>query len=598
MDRPILDLMKVACLLCAIGLVGCGEIQRGDDADTTPDGGTSSPDADPNVPRLSVTGGPVREGDTVGGRALFEVNLLSPAADEVSVSYATSDGTATTDAGDYEPASGTLVFDPGETSVVVEVNVTGDFASEPDERFRLVLDQPVGAAIENGEAEAILRDDDRGFDFNGDGFADILVGDAFAATGEVYLFFGGPGPEPGGTPDAFNTADADVVFSGATTHERFGAEVAGGDVNGDGFDDVIVSATVGPSDAAVSTVAVFAGSAAPDPAIDAARADAIISGPVLPIPAAHLTVVDIDGDGLSDVLIGGRDAARLYAGSPSWTGGLQLGPDDARATFVDGAASEFFPVGVGDFNGDGVDDLVITTGSFVDGSSAHLFLGGSRLDGQVGLAASDATFAFGDTNVVAATGGADMNGDQLADIVLGFSQLDAIDGVVHVVYGRVNPTGALAADVTITSDADQVQFGSTVSLAGDLDGDGFGDLAAGMPIADPPNAQNGGIALLFLGASDLPSTFTTIARNLEVHADGGGDALSEALAVIDYNGDGFHDLVLGAPESGLENRGNVYVFLGFAGAFRDGEPNRLVTDADVSFAPARINNHFGGALAQ
>ncbi|HKE19946.1 MAG TPA: FG-GAP repeat protein [Kofleriaceae bacterium] len=117
-------------------------------------------------------------------------------------------------------------------------------------------------------------------------------------------------------------------------------------------------------------------------------------------------------------------------------------------------------------------------------------------------------------------------------------------------------------------------------------------------MASLARAGDGGIALAFLGADDLPPSLTSSARDLEIDADGGGDALSQAIAVIDYNGDGFHDLAVGAPESGADNSGNVHVFLGFAGAFRDASPPRSVGDADVVLTAGPMSASFGGALAE
>ncbi len=374
--------------------------------------------------------------------------------------------------------------------------------------------------------------------------------------------------------------------------------MAAGDVDGDGFDDIVTVASVGPPEAAVAIAFVFAGSAAPEPAMGADEASVVIDGPVVVVPAANLAVVDLEGDGPADIVIGGNDGARLYAGSAAFTGGLELGPDDADATFVDANANEFFPAGAGDFDGDGVDDLVVSTRSLLEDGSAHLFLGGQGLTGQIGLAASDASFAMPGSGSVIGGGGTDMNGDGLADLALGSPQQQASDGSTSVFFGRAEPAFVLTADVIIASQVDLGQFGAAVSLAGDVDGDGLGDLVAGVPIADPPGAMNGGIGLLFLGATDLPANLTSSDSDVEVRADGGGDSLAQTIAVLDYNGDGFDDLVLGAPESGADNRGNVYMYLGFAGAFRDGQPARSVADADVSFAAGSTSNSFGTAIAE
>lgn len=596
----------IAGLGLAVLLAACGQVNRGPDDGDEPDGGDGSDGADDDGddggddgPRLTVAGATAREGDTVGGRAVFAIALSEPLAGEVTVSFATADDTALESDGDYVAASGTVTLAAGETAATVEVIVSGDFRSEPDERFLLLLTDPSGVALESSEAAAVIDDDDRGPDINGDGFADIVLSDPSAGAGEVYVFFGGPDAEPGGSADSFTAADADVIISGdGRDRERFGSDVAAGDVDGDGFDDVVTVASVGPPDAAVAIAFVFAGSTSPEFAIGADEADAVINGPVGVVPAANLAVVDLEGDGPADIVIGGDDAARLYHGSAALTGGPELGPADADVTFVDPNANELFPAGAGDFDGDGIDDLVVSTRSLLEDGSAQLFLGGQGLTGQIGLAASDASFAMPGSGSVIGGGGTDMNGDGLADLALGSPQQNASDGATSVFFGRAEPAFVLTADVIISSQADLAQFGAAVSLAGDVDGDGFGDLVAGMPIADPPGAENGGIGLLFLGESDPPENLASTDRDVEVRADGGGDFLAQTIAVLDYNGDGFDDLVLGAPESGADNRGNVYVFLGFAGAFRDGQPVLGVATADVTFAAGTTSNSFGTAVAE
>jgi hypothetical protein len=93
--------------------------------------------------------------------ATFQVTLTSPVSSEVRVSYATSDLTAFSGA-DYIPASGILVFTPGQTSATVAVTIFGDAIAEADEKFRLTLSNPVNATIARSPAEATIQDDDSG----------------------------------------------------------------------------------------------------------------------------------------------------------------------------------------------------------------------------------------------------------------------------------------------------------------------------------------------------------------------------------------------------------------------------------------------------
>ncbi len=113
---------------------------------------------DEGVPVLSVADLTVMEGDGATTPATFSVTLSSPSGFPVTVDYATSDGTAGST--DYLPASGTLVFAPGETVKDAPVGVLGDLTFELDETFQLVLSNPVGAPMGDGTGVATILNDD------------------------------------------------------------------------------------------------------------------------------------------------------------------------------------------------------------------------------------------------------------------------------------------------------------------------------------------------------------------------------------------------------------------------------------------------------
>ena len=107
-------------------------------------------------------GGEVTEGDSgTTQRASFTVSLAAAATREVSVGYATADGTAEA-ASDYESASGTVTFSPGETSKTVTVTVNGDDDAEGDETFTLGLTSSASGRIDpqNSSARAVITNDD------------------------------------------------------------------------------------------------------------------------------------------------------------------------------------------------------------------------------------------------------------------------------------------------------------------------------------------------------------------------------------------------------------------------------------------------------
>ena len=116
--------------------------------------------ASPALPRLSVTGVSVAEGDSGDAVASFTVELSSASAQPVSVQVATQDGTALAADGDYRPVATTLTFEPRSTAVTVDVAIPGDLVEESDEIFFLVLARPAGATLGAARAEGEIVDDD------------------------------------------------------------------------------------------------------------------------------------------------------------------------------------------------------------------------------------------------------------------------------------------------------------------------------------------------------------------------------------------------------------------------------------------------------
>lgn len=113
-----------------------------------------------DLPTLSVADAVVTEGDAGVVRLGFVVTLSAASATPVTVDFATADGTALAGS-DYAARLGTLTFAAGETRKVVRVDVAGDMLSEPDETLRLLLSGAAGATILDGEALAVIRDNDR-----------------------------------------------------------------------------------------------------------------------------------------------------------------------------------------------------------------------------------------------------------------------------------------------------------------------------------------------------------------------------------------------------------------------------------------------------
>jgi ELWxxDGT repeat protein len=125
-------------------------------------------------PAISISDARVTEGDSGTAVAHFAVSMSNPATQNVTLSYATSGGTAVAGQ-DYDATSGTITFAPGETSKTIDVIVRGDVASENNETFFVTVSNVNGAKVIRGEAVAIIEDDDQ--------FADLGVSPKFTPLG-------------------------------------------------------------------------------------------------------------------------------------------------------------------------------------------------------------------------------------------------------------------------------------------------------------------------------------------------------------------------------------------------------------------------------
>jgi hypothetical protein len=330
-------------------------------------------------------------------------------------------------------------------------------------------------------------------DMNRDGYDDVIVGailnDAGGIdAGRAYVYYGGPSAD----------AVADLTLTGAAAGDQFGNAVStAGDVNADGYGDVIVTAyfnDAGGSNAGRAYV--FLGGPAPD-----AVADWTLTGEVAgdSFGRSASTAGDVNGDGYSDMIVGAyfNDAAGSNAGRAYVFYGGSTPNAVPDMTFTGEAANDQFGISVsaaGDANGDGFSDVIVgahqNDGGGPEAGRVYLYYGGPGLDSDADLVFTGAV--AGDRFGLSISGAGDVNGDAYADVIVGANQNDAAGadaGRAYVYYG--GPGADIAADVVLTGVAAGDLFGRGISAAGDVSGDGFDDVIVGAFTSDAGAADAG-----------------------------------------------------------------------------------------------------------
>jgi len=334
-----------------------------------------------------------------------------------------------------------------------------------------------------------------------------------------------------------------------------------GDVNGDGYADLVMGAT-GPSYAYV-----YLGSAnglASTPAAMLAHPAAL--GYDFFVSVAG--VGDVNGDGYADVLVvlseysgENRGVAYLYLGGAT---GLATTP---ATTFSGPGSAQFWADGAsaGDVNGDGYGDVVIGAANL---TQAYVYLGGA-----MGLATTPVvtlTGPSGSSFGLSVASAGDVNGDGYADLVAGGQGLSK----AYVYLGGA--TGPGTTPVATLTGSYSSDLGNAVASAGDVNGDGYADLVVGAIGSSNAYVYLGGA----MGLAAMPAATL---------AGPGGSNFGDAVASAgDVNGDGYADVVVGAPRAS-SIQGSAYVYLG-------GTSGVGTTASATLSEPTSRDELFGGAV--
>ncbi len=397
-------------------------------------------------------------------------------------------------------------------------------------------------------------------DINGDGIDDIIIGATAAKnssevqTGASYIIFGSNAGFPASI-DAINIDGSNgFTVYGNNSNDRFGHSVSfAGDVNGDGIDDIIMGASL--VDTATVTNAgacyVLFGRTTGFPAvIDAATISGNSGFSIIGIAEddrvgdAVSTAGDINADGLDDMIIGVRLA------NPN-------GNNSGAAYIVYGNNSTAgFP-----------DTLSL---SDLDGNNGFTLTSGETIRSRFGVSVNSA---------------GDLNADGFNDVVIGASITGPnSSGSAYVIFGRSSGFPSLMNLTSLDGSNGFVfhgisannQAGRSVSSAGDINGDGIGDLIVGAPGAGVVGSDNPGSSYVVFGSS---MAFSGVINAADLNGTNGftinGTVAENRLGISvgsagDINVDGLDDIIIGAigvDANGAEKSGASYILFGSNNAF-------------------------------
>ena len=381
-------------------------------------------------------------------------------------------------------------------------------------------------------------------DVNGDGIADIIIGAKDAdvngnnSAGKIYVIFG----KNGDFSSSFNLANLDgsngFVLNGIDEDDIAGISVSNaGDINNDGVEDLIIGARGGDvngnSNAGESYV-VFGQNSAFN---------------------ASLNLADLDGS--NGFVLNG------------------VASGDFSGTSVSSA---------GDVNGDGIDDLIIGA-NFANsnaGESYVVFGQDSGFNASFNLANLDGSNGFvingiesGDFSGTSVSSAGDVNGDGIDDLIIGANFANSNAGESYVVFGQdsgFNASFNLAnldgSNGFVINGIESGDFsGTSVSSAGDINGDGFSDLIVGATNANVNNRENAGQAYVILGTdAEFNSSFDLSTLNGQngfvINGANAGNLLGTSVSSAgDFNGDRLEDILI-SEVGANEETGTSYVLFG------------------------------------
>ncbi len=381
---------------------------------------------------------------------------------------------------------------------------------------------------------------------------------------KVFIYFGG----------VILDSIADVVLSETSGYSGgFGSSVSGaGDLNGDGFDDVII----GKSQYTYNhgRAYIYFGSSNMDNIADLILE---VSDPYgsAAFGSSLSSVGDVNGDGFPDVIVGDNNYDGIHGRAYIYYGGIIMNniPDvilDKSNSYIYFASSVS---GAGDLNGDGYDDVIISADptSSIGFGVALIYYGAQNMSNYERL-----KFTCSSDNCSSVSSAGDVNGDGYDDVIIGESRNSNNTGKANILFGGVNMDNI--SDLALFGEHTNAYFGNSVSKAGDLNNDGYDDFIVGS------YKYNGAGKVYGYYGGIIMNNNPGLTLNSESSESYFGRCVSNAG---DVNNDGYDDIIIGA--DGYDaGKGKAYVY--FNSILINPQNNSSFNPQTINFKWKKVNS--------